>query len=63
MFEPDKIYLTNDPALKVLGSYSTLSIWRHQGIGPCYLKIGSRVAYKGKDLLEWLERRTVKTAG
>ena len=39
MFDDDKLYLTDDPALKVLGSYSTLSHWRSEGRGPAYLKI------------------------
>ena len=34
MFDDDKLYLTDDPALKVLGSYSTLSHWR-LGAGLC----------------------------
>ena len=48
MFDDDKLYLTDDPALKVLGSYSTLSRWRSEGRGPAYLKIDSRVAYCGR---------------
>ncbi|MDE0212435.1 MAG: DNA-binding protein [Boseongicola sp.] len=60
MFDNDKIYLTDDPALKVLGSYSTLSHWRSEGRGPSYLKLGSRVAYCGRELNRWLATRTIQ---
>ncbi len=60
MYEAEKLYLTDDPALQVLGPYSTLAHWRSQGRGPAFIKIGSRVAYRGADLNQWLELRTVK---
>ena len=60
MFENEKIYLTDDPALKVLGPYSTLAHWRSQGRGPAFIKIGARVAYRGSDLNAWLEQRTIR---
>lgn len=59
MFDPQKLYLTDDPALRVLGPYSTLAHWRSEGRGPPYVKIGARVAYSGKALNEWLAARTV----
>ena len=59
MFDEDKLYLTNDPALKVLGPYSTLAHWRSEGRGPAFIKLGQRVAYSGKALNEWLAARTV----
>ncbi len=60
MFEDDKLYLTDDPALRVLGPYSTLAHWRSEGWGPAYVKIGSRVAYAGRDLNAWLDERRVE---
>ena len=60
MFEDDRLYLVSDPALKVLGSYSTLAQWRCDGRGPAYVKIGQRIAYRGADLNAWLESRTVR---
>ena len=60
MFDNDKIYLAGDPALKVLGSNSTLAHWRCESRGPSYLKIGSRIAYSGRDLNRWLAARTVR---
>ena len=60
MFQADRLYFTSDLALKALGPYSTLAHWRSEGRGPAFIKIGSRVAYSGKALNEWLAARTVK---
>ena len=60
MFEDDRLYFTDDPALKSLAPYSTLAHWRHEGRGPAFIKIGWRVAYSGADLNAWLELRTVQ---
>ena len=62
MFQDNKLYLTNDPALKAIGPYSTLAHWRSEGRGPAYVKIGAKVAYLGRDLNEWLASRTVVPA-
>ena len=62
MFDPDKLYLTNDPALRALGSPSTLAHWRSEDRGPSYIKIGSRVAYSGRALNDWLAARTIQPA-
>ena len=60
MFQDDKLYLTNDPALKALGPYSTLAHWRSEGRGPAFIKLGAKVAYRGRDLNDWLASRTVE---
>ena len=61
MFVDNEFYLTSDPALKVLGSVSTLAHWRSEGRGPAFVKISAkRVAYRGSDLNEWLTRQVVK---
>ena len=62
MFEDDRLYLTNDPALKAIGPYSTLAHWHSEGRGPKFIKLGSKVAYRGRDLNEWLTAQTVETA-
>ena len=59
MFDPDRLYLTNDPALRALGKFSTLAHWRCEGRGPSYIKVGSRVAYSGKDLNAWLATQRI----
>ena len=63
MFNEDKLYLANDPALRPLGSYMTFAHWRNEGRGPAYVKLGRRVAYSGRALNEWLESRTVQPTG
>ena len=60
MFENNKLYFTNDEALSALAPYSTLAHWRCQGRGPAFVKLGSRVAYRGADLNAWLEAQTVR---
>lgn len=59
MFDENKLYLTNDPALRAIAPYSTMAHWRCEGRGPAYVKIGPRVAYSGRALNEWLTARTV----
>ena len=60
MFDESALYYTNDPALLVLGRPSTLAHWRCQGEGPAYVRLGSRIAYKGADLNAWIESRIVR---
>ena len=60
MFNPDKLYFTNDLALKQFAPYSTLAHWRSEGRGPAYIKIGSRVACRGSDLNAWIDERLVE---
>jgi predicted DNA-binding transcriptional regulator AlpA len=37
----------------------TLSVWRRNGQGPEYIKIGKNVRYRRSAIDEWLEDRTV----
>ena len=60
MFGESRLYFTDDPALLALAPYSTLAHWRCEGRGPAYVKIGSRVAYCGSGLNEWLAMHTVR---
>lgn len=60
MFDNQKLYLTDDPALRVIGPYSTLAHWRSEGRGPSFVKLGSRVAYAGRDLNDWIASQTVR---
>ena len=60
MFDDDKLYLAGDPALLVLSRPSTLAHWRSDGRGPAFIKLGSRVAYRGADLNQWLAAQTVR---
>lgn len=60
MFDDEKFYTTDDPALRVLGPYSTLAHWRSEGRGPAFVRLGRRVAYRGRDLNAWIESRRVE---
>ena len=60
MFDSEKLYRPSDPAMRGIATEGTLSVWRCKGQGPPFLKIGSRVVYRGVDLNEWLEARLVK---
>ena len=62
MFDPDKLYTTSDPDLLVIGPPPTLATWRHKGIGPTFIKAGTRVLYSGADLNQWLQDRKVRTS-
>ena len=63
MFEDDRLYFTNDPQLKQLGPYSTMAHWRSEGRGPAFIRVGGKkVAYRGRDLNEWLDQQTVRPA-
>nr|WP_281350451.1 helix-turn-helix domain-containing protein [Roseovarius bejariae] len=41
-------------------SVRALQNWRHRGGGPRFVKVSARsVRYRSKDLLAWIEERTV----
>ncbi len=50
LFEPSRLYRTNDPALLSIAAPSTMAHWRHQGIGPPYVDLGRRILYRGWEL-------------
>ena len=60
MFEDTKLYATDDPALRVLASVSTMTQWRHYGRGPAYTKIGHAVRYIGADLNAWIAAQRIE---
>ena len=39
----------------------TLEVWRYKGIGPRFVKCGSRVVYRLRDINAYLERQTRKS--
>ena len=61
MFDPEKFYRTDDQALLAIARPATMARWRHEKVGPSFVKFGKIVAYKGHDLLVWIESRKVKT--
>ena len=54
--------LAGDPALLVLGRPSTLAHGRNEGRDRRFIKLGSRVAYRGSDLNAWLDDSTIRPA-
>lgn len=60
LFDPDTVYSAEDVAARGIANYSTLAKWRHHKIGPPYLRLGKRVGYRGRDLLDWIEAQTVR---
>ena len=60
MFEPDRIYQTNDADLLAIWTASTLANWRYEGSGPAYMKPGKRVFYRGADLNAFMERHRIE---
>ena len=61
MFQPDRLYLTDDPDLLAIleGKHSRQS-WRCEKRGPAYMKAGKRVYYRGDDLNAFLNRHRVE---
>lgn len=49
-YDPARLYRTTDPALRILGSRSTLAKWRYEGIGPNFIQFGRLILYRGWDL-------------
>jgi len=55
MFDPEKLYLPDDPALRVLATPKTMARWRREESGPPFVQLhNGRIAYSGKDLNDWL---------
>ncbi|MBD9613584.1 helix-turn-helix domain-containing protein [Pseudomonas sp. PDM02] len=51
--------LTNTETAELLGLKSnTLEIWRTQGKGPAFRKIGRAIRYVEADVLTWLDAQT-----
>ena len=61
-FDPDRYYRTSDPELALLATRGTMSQWRHRGVGPPYVKLGTRVLYRGSELNSWLDEHVIRPA-
>ena len=59
--DPDIYYAPSAPELRQVAAEQTLARWRHEGRGPAFVKSGSRVLYRGAEVLAWLKRRRIKT--
>jgi len=54
MAEPQTFFTAREAAAHIRYSVATLAIWRSDGRGPIYSKIGSTVRYRRGDLEGWL---------
>jgi len=61
--DPNQFYRPQARELRQFAAIQTLAAWRHQGRGPAYTLSGSRVLYKGSDLLAWLDANRIETRG
>jgi hypothetical protein len=49
---------TEEQAAKFYGLQpKTMANWRHRGFGPPFIKVGGRIGYLERDLIEFLESR------
>lgn len=55
----DNLLTTNQAAPRVGVSAGTLANWRVQGIGPKFIRAGSRVVYDPADIEAWKATRRV----
>ena len=62
MFDPDTLYTAADPLMRQIAPTGTLANWRSQRKGPPFVRLGKRVAYRGRDLNRWIEAQTVQPA-
>ena len=61
MIEPEKFYPADAPELDVLGAKQTRARHRHEGKGCPYFKVGSRVFYRGADVLDYVAGCRIET--
>ena len=62
VFENDKLYRPHDVEREGVAARQTLARWRCEGRGPRFLRLGSRIAYEGKDLNNWLDAQASNSA-
>jgi predicted site-specific integrase-resolvase len=56
----DKEVMNTKQAADWLGlSVSTMNQWRANGLGPTYVRMGGRIAYRIQDLREWVKGAVV----
>ena len=55
-----EIHKTQEEAALLIGvKPTTLSMWRHKGRGPRYLKIGRSCFYRETDIERWLDAQAI----
>jgi predicted DNA-binding transcriptional regulator AlpA len=60
MSDPDRLMNEHEAAEVLCYSVRALQNWRSRGGGPKFIKVSARsVRYRRRDLLDWIEARTV----
>ena len=58
--EDENPLLNESKTAQILGlSKGTLTVWRHQGKGPRYVKLGGAIRYKLRDLTEYIKAHRI----
>ncbi len=60
MSADDQLWDPTRTAVYLGTAMRTLANWRHEGFGPPYVKVGSRVRYRRCDIEAWLATRAEK---
>ena len=61
VFQPERLYLETQVAEMLQMPRQNLARWRHQAVGPVFVKLGRWVRYQGSDLNAWLRNNSVQT--
>lgn len=59
VFETEKIYDDSDCELDLIAPKTLRAKWRHQRVGPAWIKFGRKVKYLGHDLNAYIEQNRV----
>ena len=62
VFQPERLYLETQVAEVLQVPRQNLARWRHQAVGPQFVKLGRWVRYTGADLNAWLRANSVATS-
>ena len=57
--DPDSLINERQAAALLSLSIRTLQSWRLRGGGPKFVRAGRAIRYRRRDLMEWMDRRTV----
>ena len=58
---PNGFYPPDAPEMRILGAVQTLARWRCECKGPNFHRAGSRILYRGADVLAYLEANRIET--
>lgn len=59
----DPLLTTGETAAKLRLAPETLRVWRWQGVGPAWVKVGRQVLYRLSEVERWIDDRTHQRVG